>query len=129
MWLVGAHLLEAIVPVGETGHALGIEQPQQTLAKRAGGDFTQRCLARKNIGQIEHLEFLDAHRAELGIRRSQHLHRAELQRLELFLVLVERRVMVDVDFDLTVGVFLAEFLELLRSLALGRVGRDNVAEF
>ena len=33
--LVGAHLLEAVVPIGKAGHALGIQQLQQ-LARRAG---------------------------------------------------------------------------------------------
>jgi hypothetical protein len=50
-------------------------------------------------GQVEDLEFLDAQRAELGQRRRQHLHRAELQGLHLFLVLVQRAVGVDLDLD------------------------------
>ena len=64
----------------------------------------------------------------LAVRRRQHLHRAELQRLELFLVLVERRVRIDLDLDLAVGVFLGQFLELLGALALRRVRRHDVAE-
>ena len=66
----------------------------------------------QDVGQIEHLELLDADRAELGVRRRQHLHRAELQRLQLFLVLVERRVRIDFDLDLAVGVLLRQLLEL-----------------
>ena len=37
--------------------------------------------------------------------------------------------MVDFDLDLAVGVFLAKFFELLRSLALRRIGRHHMTEF
>ena len=74
------------------------------------------------IRQIEHLEFLDADRAELGVRRRQHLHRAELQRLELFLVLVELRVRIDFDLHLAVGVLLGQFLELFGAMPFGVLG-------
>ena len=50
------------------------------------------------------------------------------KRLELFLVLVERRVGVDLNLDLAVGVFLGEFLELLGALALRRIRRHHVTE-
>ena len=90
--LVGAHLLEAVVPIGKTDHALGIEQREQALAERAFSDFAQSGFIRENIRQIEHLESLTPDRAELRVRRRQHLHRAELQRLELFLVLVEHEL-------------------------------------
>src|SRR6185312_12013847 len=77
---------------------------------------------------VEHLELADAERSEFGVGRRQHLHAAELERLELFLVLVQRRVRVDLDLDLAAGVLLGEFLELLRRLALRRLGGDDVAE-
>src|SRR6201999_1859462 len=52
----------------------------------------------------------------------------ELQRLDLFLVLVERGVRVNLDLDLAVGVLLGKLLELERALALRRVVGDDVAE-
>ena len=126
--LVGAHLLETVVPVSKPGHALRIQKLQQPGAERTVGDLTQRLQVGEDIGQIEHLEFPDADRAELGVRRRQHLHRAELQRLQLFLVLVELRVGIDFDLDLAVGVFLGQFLELFCRKAFWRVGRNHVAE-
>ena len=58
----------------------------------------------------------------------EELYGAELQRFHLFLVLVERAVRVHLDLDRAVGVLLGERLELLRSHALGRVLRDDMAE-
>jgi hypothetical protein len=99
-----------------------------SLKPRAIGDFAKRRLVREDVGQVEHLELADAERAELGERGRQHLHRAELQRLQLLIVLVELRVRIDFDDDLAAGVFLGEFLELQRALALRRVRRHHVAE-
>src|ERR1019366_4982103 len=126
--LVGGHLLEAVVPIGETGHALWLEQLEQFGAKRPVGDFAQGCEVRKDVGKIEHLELPDADRAELGVRRRQHLNRAELERLQFFLVLVERRIRIDLDLDLAAGIFLREFLELFGGGTFRRVGGDDVAE-
>src|SRR5262249_8754934 len=67
-------------------------------------------------------------RSEFGVRGREHLHGAELQGFELFLVLVKRRVGIDLDLDLAVGIFLREFLELVGGLALRRIGRDDMAE-
>ena len=65
---------------------------------------------------------------ELGQRRCEHLHRAELQRLHLLAVLEERAVGIDLDLDAALGAFLGQLLEVLGALALGRVERDDVAE-
>ena len=126
--LVGAHLLEAVVPIGKTGHALGVQELEQLRAERAVGDFAQRLQVGKDVGQIEYLEFLDPDRAELRVRRRQHLHRAELERLQLFLVLVELRVRIDFDLDLAGGIFLGQFLELFGRQSLRRIGCHHVAE-
>ena len=79
--------------------------------------------------QIERLEFLGAERGELRGRGSEHLHGAELQGFDLFLVLEQLRVRIDFDLDLAAGVFLGEFLELERAFALRRVVRHDVAVF
>ena len=71
---------------------------------------------------------LHAQRAELGQRRRQHLHRAQLQRLHLLLVLVQRAVRIDLDLDPALGALLGQLLEALGALALGRVDGDDVAE-
>jgi hypothetical protein len=77
---------------------------------------------RNDERQIEHLEFARAERAEFGERGREHLHRAKLQRLELFLVLVELRVRIDLDLHLAAGVFLGQFLEFLGALPFGVFG-------
>ena len=126
---VGRHHVEAVVPVGEAADAFRLELLEQPLA-----DF---ALHRLGIGrvvleqprQVERLEFLGAERGELRGRRRQHLHRAELQGFDLFLVLEQVRVRIDFDLHLAVGVFLGKFLELQRALALRRVVGDDVAEF
>ena len=92
------------------------------------GHLMQLVVVVEDVGQVEDLELLDAERSELGQRRGQHLHRAELQRLHLLLVLVQGAVRVDLDLDPAVGALLGEFLEVLGSLALGGVGGDHVAE-
>ena len=107
---------------------LGCSRPSSFLPSAPSVTFAQRRLVRQDVRQVEHLELLDAERAELGERRRQHLHRAELQRLELLVVLVELRVRIDLNLDLAVGVLLGQLLELQRALALRRVGRHHVAE-
>jgi hypothetical protein len=82
----------------------------------------------EDVGQIEDLELLHAQRAELGQRRRQHLHGAQLQGLELFLVLVERAVGIDFHLHLALGQLLGTLLEELGGLALGRIGGHHVAE-
>ena len=52
-----------------------------------------------------------------------------MQRLDLFLVLVERRVGIDLDLDLAVGVFLGELLKFERAFSLRRVIGYDVTEF
>ncbi|MPN00281.1 hypothetical protein SDC9_147475 [bioreactor metagenome] len=51
-----------------------------------------------------------------------------MQRFHLFLVLVQRAVGVDFNLDRTAGVLLGQLLELLGSLALGRILCHDVAE-
>ena len=126
--LVGAEGLEAVVPVGQAADALGLQLGQQRLAGRAGGDLVQVFVAVEDVGQVEDLELAHADGAELGQRGRQQLHRAELQRLHLLLVLVERGVGVDLDLHLAAGEFARALGEELRTLALGRVVRDDVAE-
>src|SRR5215475_10191342 len=53
---------------------------------------------------------------------------AELQRLQLLLVLVEGGIGVDLDLHLAVRILLGQFLELERAFALRRVLSDHVAE-
>jgi hypothetical protein len=78
--------------------------------------------------QVEDLELPDAERAELGERRREHVHRAELQRLELLLVLVEGRVRVNLDLDAALGQLGGALGEEVGRLALGRLVGDDVAE-
>ena len=126
--LVGRHDLEAVIPECQAGNALGVELLQHALADRAFGHAVQRLLAGEQIRQVEHLEFLYAQRAELGQRRRQHLDRAQLQRFELFLVLVQLAVRIDFDLDAPAGGLFGQHLEALGRLALGRVGGHHVAE-
>ena len=128
IWLVGAHDVEAVVPVGEALHALGLELGEHLLGELALGELPERCLVMENEGKVERLEFIEAERSELGGGRRQQLHGAELQRLQLFLVLVEGRVGVDLDLGFAAGVLLRQLLELLRGFALRRVGGHHVAE-
>ena len=125
---VGRGHVEAVVPIGETGDALGLQLLEQPLADRPLHGLGVGRLILEQPRQIERLELLGAERGEFRGRGREHLHRAELQRLDLFLVLVERGVRVDFDLDLAVGVLLGELLELQRALALRRVVGDDVAE-
>jgi hypothetical protein len=75
----------------------------------------------EDVGQVEEFEFLDAQRTELGQRRGEHLHGAELQCFHFFLVLVQRRVGVHLDLDLALGQFAGAFGKELGGQALGRV--------
>ena len=125
---VGAHDLEAVVPVGQALDALGLQLPEQLGAERALGDGAEGVGVLEQVGQVEDLELLDAQRPELGKRRRQHLHRTQLQRLQLFLVLVELAVGVQLHLHLAAGALLGQLLEALRALALGRVGRHHMAE-
>ena len=68
---------------------LGSQLVQQRLADRPTGDLVQLVVVVEDEGQVEDLELAHAQRPELGQRRRQHLHRAELQRLHLLLVLVQ----------------------------------------
>ena len=125
---VGRHDLEAVVPVGQSRDPLVFQLGQKRLADLALRDLAQRVVAREDEGQVEDLEVLDAEGAELGQRGGEHLHRAKLQRLKFFLVLVELAVGVDLHVHRAVGIGLGQLLELGRALALGRVGCDDVAE-
>ena len=101
---------------------------EQLLADRTLRDLVQFGVVVEDERQVEDLEFLHAQRAELGERGREHLHRAELQRLHLLLVLVQRRVGVDLDLDLALGELAGALGEELARLALGRVVGDDVAE-
>ena len=118
-----------MVPIAEAADALGLELLEQPLADRPLHGLVVGLFVLEQPGQIERLEFLDAERRKFRGRRRKHLHRAELQRLDFFLVLEQLRVRVDLDLDLAVGVLLGEFLEFERALALRRVVGDDVAEF
>ncbi|MNT52889.1 hypothetical protein D3C72_1899410 [compost metagenome] len=126
--LVGRHHLEAIVPVRQARDTLGFQFFQQALADFAFGDVVQRRLGREDVGQVERFEFLHAQRAELGQRRRQHLHGAQLQRFEFFLVLVQLAVRVQFDLDLAIRGFFGQLLEAFGGLAFRRVGGHDVAE-
>ena len=106
-----------------------LELLEQPLADGALHGFGVGRFILEQPRQIERLEFLGAERREFGGRGRQHLHRAELQRLNLFLVLVERRVGIDLNLHLAVGVFLGELLELERTFSLRRVIGHDVTEF
>jgi hypothetical protein len=82
--LVGAHLLEAVVPETQAGDALGFEHAEQFLADVAVHHPVQGFLVGEDVGQIEQFEGTNAQRAELGQGRGQHLHGADLQGLHLF---------------------------------------------
>ena len=121
-------MLEAVVPIGKTGHPFWLEQLEKFGAEGTVSYFAQRLEFRQDVRQIEYLKLPDPDRPELGVRRRQHLHRTELQRFEFFLVLVELRVRIDFNLDLAVGVLLGQFLEFQGSLAFGCIWRDDVAE-
>jgi hypothetical protein len=99
------------------------------LDHRAVEHLLRPLVVDKEERQVEHVELAHAQRTEFRDRRRQELHRAELQGLELLLVLVQRGVRVDLDLHLAVRVLLRKFLELERGLALGRIRRHDVAEF
>ena len=82
----------------------------------------------KRNGRSNDLELAHAERPELRERRREHLHRPELQRLDLLPVLVERAVRVDLDPDAPPGQLLRAAAEELGRLALRRVDRHDVAE-
>src|SRR6266702_4498358 len=126
--LVGAHHLEAVVPVREALDALGLELVEQLLADGSLRDLVQLLVAVEDEREVEELELLHAQRGELGERGREHLDRAELQRLQLLLVLVELAVRIDLDPDPALGGLLRELLEAERGLALRRLGRHHVTE-
>src|SRR4029434_6385023 len=97
--LVGAHFLEAIVPVREPDDPLALELLEETLADRAFGDLVQLFVVVEYVTQSEDLELAHAERAELREGRREHLHRAELQRIHLLAVLEQRAVRIDLDLD------------------------------
>eukprot|EP00906_Rhabdomonas_costata_P034809 RCo048960 len=120
--------LETVVPVGETADALGFQLGQQLLADGAVGHLAQVVVVAEDEGQVEDFEFLHAERAELGQRRGEHLHGAQLQGLHFFLVLVQGRVGIHLDLDLATGQFRRLLGEHFRCLALRRIGSHHVAE-
>ncbi len=125
---VRAHDAEAVVPERESDHPLRLELLQERRAGRPVIDALQRLQVRKHVRQIEHLEFRQPRRPELARHRRQHLHRAELQRVQFLGVLEELAVRIDLDFHAALGPLLGEPLEFERGLSLRRVGRGDVAE-
>jgi hypothetical protein len=91
-------------------------------------DARERRLVGDDVRQIENLELLDAERTEFRQRGRQHLHGAELQRLKLFLVLVERRIGKHLDLDLSAGIFLRQLLEFQRALPFRSIRRHHMTE-
>ena len=126
---VGRGHVETVIPVREPADALGFQFLEQPLADRAFHRLGVGVYVLEQPWQIERLELLDAERREFRGRGRQHLHRAELQRLDLFLVLVKRGVRVNFDSHLAVGVFLGKFLEFQCAFSLRRVVGDDMAEF
>jgi hypothetical protein len=126
--LVGAHVLEAVVPIREADDALGLELLQQSRADRPARHLVELVVVVEEVGQVEDLELAHAQRAELREGRREHLHGTELQRLDLLLVLVQRAVGVHLDLHAALGALLGELLEVFGALALRRVGGDDVAE-
>lgn len=106
--------------------ALALELGEQALAHFTIGDSAEGGVVLEQEGQVEDLEFLDAQRAELGQRRGQHLHAAELQRFQLFqlfLDFVELAVGVDLDLDAALAALFRQLLEAFSTLALGPTRR------
>ncbi len=126
--LVGRQGLESVVPIGEALDALGIQLVQHHAANWPLCDLVEFIIVVKDVRQVEQLEFLDTQGAELGQRRCQHLHGANLQRFHLFLVLVERAVGIDLDLDLALGQLFSFLLEVFRRMAFGCVIGHHVAE-
>jgi hypothetical protein len=126
---VRAHHLEAVIPIGQALDAFGLELGEKPFAERTVGDPAKRLPVGKDIRKVKYFEFLDAERTKLGKRRRQHLHGAELQSVEFLFVLVENRIVIDLDLHSPVRIFFREFLEPLRRLALGRVRRHHMAVF
>ncbi len=127
--LVGAEVLEAVVPIGKTDDALRIELLEQEFPHRALGDLVQLAEVVEDVRQVEDLEFAHAHRPELGHRGGEHLHRAKLQGIHLLAILVQRAVRVHLDLDPALRTLFGQLLEFLRALALGCIERDHVTEF
>ena len=125
---VGAHLLEAVIPIGQAGNALALEHLEQLLANAPLRHVVQVFLVIEDVGQVEHFERAHAERPELGHRRREHLDAAELQHLHLFTILVQRAIGVHVNLDPALGARFGEFLEFQRALAFGCVLRHHVAE-
>jgi hypothetical protein len=117
-----------VVPESQATDALGFQLGEELLTDRAGGNLVQIVVTIKDVGQVEHFEVLDAQRAELGQRRREHLDSTELQRFHFFLVLVQRRVGINLDLDLATGQLASLLGKIIGRLALGRVIGDNVAE-
>ena len=105
-----------------------LEAAQQGAPHRPLGDPPQRRLVLEEEGQVEGLELLHAELAELGERGGEHLHGAELQRLDLLVVLVAGAVGEDLDAHPAAGQLGGAPLEELGGLSLGRVDRHHVAE-
>ncbi len=126
--LIGAHVLEAVVPIGQTENALGFELFQQPGANGALRDLVQGGVVVEDVGQVEQFEFLGPQRSELGQRRCKHLHRTELQRLHFLLVFIELAVGIDLHLHPALGALFRQFFEVFGGLPFGGVGRDHMAE-
>jgi len=116
--LFAVNSLKAVEPVREPGDALGLEQLEQARPDRPS-TTSRASLVGEHVRQVEHLELAHAERPELGHRGREHLHRAELQRLELLAVLVELAVGIDLDLDPALVLASASSLNFSAPLPLG----------
>ena len=121
--------MKAVVPVGEPEDALRFQLLGQPRAHGTLHGSGVGRLVPEQPGQVERLEFLRPEGCELCRGRRQHLHGAELQRLDLLLVLVQRGVRIDFDADFAIRVLFGELLELQRALSFWGIRGHDVAEF
>ena len=96
--LVGGVDVGAVVRIRERQYALRFELLVEVGHHRARHHLAGVAVVAHQERQVEDVELLDPERAELRDRRRAS-DRAELQRFELFLVLVERGVRIDLDLD------------------------------
>ncbi len=125
--LVGRQLLEAVVPVRQTGDVLVDHGGQQSLALVALLEAVDRSHVVEQERQVEYLKLLGV-LLELGQRRRDQLDVAQQQRFHFLAVTEQRGVRVDLHLDLAGQTLLDQFLEHQCALALRRAVGDDVGE-
>ncbi|MNP40644.1 hypothetical protein D3C76_1342970 [compost metagenome] len=117
------------MPVGQAADALVFHRGQQRLALRALLEAVDGGQVVEQERQVEDLHLFVVV-LELGQRRRQHLHIAQQQGFHFLAVTEQRRVGVDLDFDLVLElrVFGDQLLEHQRALAFGRTVGHHVGE-